>query len=188
MKIHRQQLHRSTASVWFILLACGLTLQALAQDHRPPRPGGSGPGREGGGGRRDLPENKIPTSPNPGQTVGLYLHTSNACPGYTLMAPKHNTVTYLLDNEGRYVHQWKSQYEPGQSAYLLPNGHLLRAGMLRVQGGTGGGEGGRIEEFDWEGNLIWEFNHATRDYQLHHDLKPLPNGHVLALMVERKTR
>ena len=188
MKINRQQLNRFTASAWFILLACGLTLPAFAQDHRPPRPGGSGPGREGGGGHRDLPENKIPTSPNPGQTVGLYLNTSNACPGYTLMSPKHNTVTYLLDNEGRYVHQWKSAYEPGQSAYLLPNGHLLRAGMLRVQGGTGGGEGGRIEEFDWEGNLVWGFNHATRDYQLHHDLKPLPNGHVLALMVERKTR
>ena len=188
MKINSQKLHRSTASALFILLACGLALQASAQDNRPPRPGGSGPGREGGGGRRDMPENKIPTSPNPGQTVGLYLNTSNACPGYTLMAPKHNTVTYLLDNEGRYVHQWKSEYEPGQTAYLLPNGHLLRAGMLRVQGGTGGGEGGRIEEFDWDGNLIWGFNHATREYQLHHDIKPMPNGHVLALMVERKTR
>ena len=188
MKTNSQQLHRSAASALFILLACGLTLQASAQDNRPPRPGGPGPAREGGGGRRDMPENKIPTSPNPGQTVGLYLHTSNACPGYTLMAPKHNTVTYLLDNEGRYVHQWKSEYEPGQTACLLPNGHLLRAGMLRVQGGTGGGEGGRIEEFDWDGNLIWGFNHATREYQLHHDIKPLPNGHVLALMVERKTR
>ena len=188
MKTNCQKLHRSTASALFILLACGLTSQALAQDNRSPRPGGSGPGREGSGGRREMPENKIPTSPNPGQTVGLYLNTSNACPGYTLMAPKHNTVTYLLDNEGRYVHQWKSEYEPGQTAYLLPNGHLLRAGMLRVQGGTGGGEGGRIEEFDWDGNLIWGFNHATREYQLHHDIKPMPNGHVLALMVERKTR
>ena len=93
-----------------------------------------------------------------------------------------------MDNQGQVVHQWKSAYEPGQTAYLLPNGHLLRAGMLRVQGGTGGGEGGRIEEFDWDGKLIWEFDHATRNYQLHHDIKPLPNGHVLALMVERKSR
>ena len=132
MKTKSQNLHRSTASALFVLLACGLTLQASAQDNRPLRPAGSGPGREGGGGRREIPENKIPTSPNPGQTVGLYLNTSNACPGYTLMAPKHNTVTYLMDNEGRYIHQWMSGYEPGQTAYLLPNGHLLRAGMLRV--------------------------------------------------------
>ena len=125
---------------------------------------------------------------NPGQTVGLFLNTPKAFNGYTLFAPKHNTVTYLMDNEGRAVHQWKSDYEPGQSVYLLPNGHLLRAGMLRVQGGTGGGEGGRLEEYDWDGNLVWEFNHATRDYQLHHDFKPMPNGHILALMVERKSR
>ncbi len=59
--------------------------------------------------------------------------------------------------------------------------------MVRVQGGTGGGEGGRIEEFDWDGKLVWAFEHATRDYQLHHDIKPMPNGHVLALMVERKS-
>ena len=102
------------------------------------------------------------------------------------MAPKHNTVTYLIDNQGRIVHQWKSQYEPGQSAYLLPNGHLLRAAMLKVRGGTAGGEGGRIEEYDWNGKLVWEFEQATLDAQLHHDIKPMANGHVLALMVERK--
>jgi hypothetical protein len=135
-----------------------------------------------------MAENKTPTSPNPGQTVGLFLNTPKAFNGYTLFAPKHNMVTYLMDNQGQVVHQWKSAYEPGQSAYLLPNGHLVRAGMLKVQGGTGGGEGGRIEEYDWDGNLVWEFNHATRNYQLHHDIKPMPNGHILALMVERKSR
>ena len=71
-------------------------------------------------------------SPNPGQTVGLFLNTPKAFTGYTLFAPKHNTVTYLMDNQGQVVHQWKSAYEPGQSAYLLPNGHLVRAGMLKV--------------------------------------------------------
>jgi len=135
-------------------------------DRRPPPPGngrdGGGPGqadspqrgqRQGGGrggqggrGGPAMAENKLPASPNPGQTVGLYLNTPRAYDGYTLLAPKHNTVTYLIDNQGRIVNQWKSDYEPGQSAYLLPNGHLLRAGMVRVPGGTGGGEGGRIEE------------------------------------------
>ncbi|MCX6868374.1 MAG: aryl-sulfate sulfotransferase, partial [Verrucomicrobia bacterium] len=169
------------------------------QDRRPPggndngpaqpRPrAGGGGGGGGGGGRAAMPENKTPVSPNPGQTIGLFFNTPKACNGYTLMAPKHNTVTYLMDNQGRIVNQWKSAYEPGQSAYLLPNGHLLRACMVKVQGGTGGGEGGRIEEYDWDGKLVWEFDHATRDYQLHHDIKPMPNGHVLALMVERKSR
>lgn len=175
-------------------------------DNRPPRPGEqdngqnnnrpqntgnqtgqNGPGNQGGGGKMTMAENKLPASPTPGQTVGLYLNTPKSFTGYTLMAPKHNIVTYLLDNTGHIVNQWKSAYEPGQSAYILPNGHLLRAAMLKIQGGIGGGEGGRIEEFDWEGKMVWEFDYATPNYQLHHDIKPLPNGHVLALMVERKT-
>jgi hypothetical protein len=186
-----RQLSRIICAVLLAASATYFCSFALAQEqpnNRPSRPAGEGRDREGGGGRREMPENKTPTSPNLGQTVGLFLNTTNAFNGYTLFPPKHNTVTYLMDNHGQVVHQWKSAYEPGQTAYLLPNGHLLRAGMLRVQGGTGGGEGGRIEEFDWDGKLIWEFDHATRNYQLHHDIKPLPNGHVLALMVERKSR
>ena len=63
------------------------------------------------------------------------------------MAPKHNTVTYLIDNQGHYVHQWKSEYEPGQTVYLLPNGHLLRSCMVRVQGGVADPRlGGNIRE------------------------------------------
>jgi formylglycine-generating enzyme required for sulfatase activity len=124
----------------------------------------------------------------PQKTVGLFRNDPGAFKGYTLFAPKHGTTTYLMGNDGRMVHSWKSEYEPGQSVYLLPSGHLLRAGMLRVQGGIGGGEGGIIEEFDWDGNLVWEFRHATRDYQLHHDIKPLPNGNILGLVVERKSQ
>jgi phosphatidylethanolamine-binding protein (PEBP) family uncharacterized protein len=183
-----------TSSGGVIGRADGERIESLAIDQRPPQGRGLGqqppPGGRGGGqGRGDSPtaENKTPTSPNPGQTVGLFIGTPGASPGYTLMAPKHNTVTYLLDNQGRFVHSWKSSYEPGQSAYLLPNGHLLRAGMVRVPGGTGGGEGGRIEEFDWDGSLVWEFDLATREHQLHHDIRPMPNGHVLALMIERKS-
>ncbi len=186
---------RTKAVLTSALLASSVALftgVAFAQPEpgdRPPRPRGQDqPRNREGGGRREMAENKTPTSPNPGQTVGLFLNTPKAYNGNTLFAPKHNTVTYLMDNQGCVVHQWKSAYEPGQSAYLLPSGHLLRAGMLRVQGGTGGGEGGRLEEYDWDGNLVWEFNHATRDYQLHHDIKPMPNGHILALKVERKSR
>ena len=171
-----------------VFLSPAITTVAQDQsnpDRRPPRPAGQQGER---GGRAVMAENKTPTSPNPGQTVGLFLNTPKAFTGYTLFPPKHNMMTYLINNDGQVVHQWKSDYEPGQTAYLLPNGHLLRAGMLRVQGGTGGGEGGRIEEFDWDGNLVWAFDHATRNYQLHHDIKPLPNGHVIALMVERKSR
>ena len=148
-----------------------------------PRPQGGG----GGGGGRIAEANKTPASPNPGQTVGLFLDTPKAFAGYTLFAPKHNTVTYLMDNQGRAVHQWKSEYEPGQSVYLKPNGNLLHTCQTKNRSFTGGGEGGRIEEYDWSGKMVWEFWYTNEQHQQHHDIVPLPNGNILMLVVEKKT-
>ncbi|MBN9660912.1 MAG: SUMF1/EgtB/PvdO family nonheme iron enzyme [Acidobacteria bacterium] len=125
------------------------------------------------------------------RTIGLITHDERrASPGYTLMAPKHYGRTYLIDNYGQIINTWDSKYEPGQSAYLLPNGHMIRAAMAPGSGslGTGGGEGGRLEEYDWDGNLVWEFDYYSSTYAIHHDFKVLPNGNVIALLVERKTR
>jgi len=129
-----------------------------------------------------------PPDTNLAQTVGLFLNTSNAWPGYTLMAPMHHTNTYLINNAGQVVHMWTSTYEPGRSAYLMTNGHMFRAGMVK-QGGpsTGGGEGGRIEEYDWDGNLVWAIDYFSPTYIHHHDFKVLPNGNVLLLVAEKKT-
>ncbi|HNQ87981.1 MAG TPA: DUF1566 domain-containing protein [Verrucomicrobiota bacterium] len=121
------------------------------------------------------------------QTVGLFTNDVRAFPGYTLMAPKHHTNTYLIDNAGEVVNRWTSRYEPGQSAYLLTNGHLLRCGFVKSGALTGGGEGGRLEEYDWDGNLVWELDYATATHMSHHDVTPLPNGNVLMLVVETKS-
>ncbi len=155
-------------------------------DQGGPRDGGQG--RVGGGGGREaMPENKTPTSDNPGQTVGLLLNTPRAFDGFTLFAPKHNTVIYLLDNQGRAVHSWKSQYEPGQSVYLQTNGNLFHCCFTKNKGFTSGGEGGRVEEFDWDGNLLWEFDYSSDTYLSHHDIAPMPNGNILLLVVEKKS-
>ena len=124
-----------------------------------------------------------------GQTVGLFLNDSRAWPGYTLMAPKQYTSTYLLNNQGNVVHSWTaSKYPPGQSAYLLENGHLIRAAVVMNKDvNTGGGEGGRIEEFDWDGNMVWQFDFSTDQYMQHHDFSVLPNGNILMLVCEKRT-
>jgi hypothetical protein len=123
------------------------------------------------------------------RTVGLMLNnTAKVYNGYTLFAPKQNTMTYLINNEGRIIHQWtKSAYPPGQSVYLLENGNLLRACMTPGKLSSGGGEGGRVEEYDWAGNLVWELDFSTDTYMQHHDIRRLPNGNILMLAVEKKT-
>ncbi len=122
------------------------------------------------------------------RTIGLMQNSAKAYPGYTLVSPMHSTATYLLDNAGNYVHKWTSTGEPGRSSYLLENGHMIRASaMMNVGPSTGGGEGGRIEEYDWDGTLVWAYDYYSSTYIAHHDFKVLPNGNVLILAAEKKT-
>ena len=121
------------------------------------------------------------------QTIGLFLNTTNASPGYTLMSPMQGNNTYLLNNSGQYVHRWTSSYNPGRAEYLTPEGHLLRTCSVGNQSklNTGGGEGGRLEERDWQNNLIWCFELNTTNQMTHHDLAQLPNGNVLMIACEK---
>ncbi|MEI7983152.1 MAG: aryl-sulfate sulfotransferase [Bacteroidota bacterium] len=123
------------------------------------------------------------------RTVGLFINDSTKTfRGYTLFAPKQNSMTYLINNDGRKIHEWSaSTYPPGQAVYLLENANLLRTCMTQTQLGTGGGEGGRIEEYDWNDNLVWSLDYSTNTYMQHHDIKKLPNGNIIMLVVEKKT-
>ncbi len=122
------------------------------------------------------------------QTMGVFINdTANTFKGYTLFAPKQYTKTYLINNEGKLLHQWvKSIYAPGQAVYLLENGNLLRTCMTQGNLGTGGGEGGRIEEYNWNDSLVWSMDYSTSTYMQHHDIKKLPNGNIIMLVVEKK--
>jgi hypothetical protein len=123
------------------------------------------------------------------RTVGLLLwDQQKSWDGYTLFPGKHVGTTVLINNHGYVMHSWNSSYEPGQSAYLLPNGNLLRCALLKTSFSIGGGEGGRFELYSWEGKMLWGFNYSTPNYSSHHDAKMLPNGDLLAMAVERKTK
>jgi hypothetical protein len=91
--------------------------------------------------------------------------------------------------EGRVVRTWESNYTAGQTAYLLENGHLLRAGQLRPEERlvVGPAAGGRIQEFTWEGKLVWDFRFHNAKQVPHHDFARLPNGDVLLIVWEIKT-
>ena len=119
------------------------------------------------------------------QTVGVFLNDSLSVNGYTLFS--NSKTTYLIDNCGIVVNTWESNYSTGTGLYLLEDGNLLRS--CRVSGAfSGGGIGGRIELFNWEGDLLWSHNYASADYHHHHDIEPLPNGNILILAWEARTK
>ncbi len=122
------------------------------------------------------------------RTVGLMQNDAGALDGYTLFGPLNTGDTYLIDNDGMVVHSWESEYKPAASTYLLENGHLLRTADLDSELFSAGGAGGRIEEYDWEGNLVWEYEYSTDRYIQHHDITPMPNGNVLIIAWDRKLR
>jgi hypothetical protein len=109
-------------------------------------------------------------------------------PGYVLIAPLRSTETYLLDQDGKVVHSWSSKYPPAASVYLLENGDLLRCARdPDFKHFRGGGIGGILERYNWEGELIWTFQYANEDHCAHHDIEPLPNGNILMIAWERKS-
>ncbi len=119
---------------------------------------------------------------------GLRVGNSGVAPGYVLFAPLLSDTTYLIDEEGQVVHTWQSKYSPSGAVYFLENGNLMRTAREPVvEIFKGGGQGGRIEEFTWEGELVWEFVYASADNLLHHDIEILPNGNILAISWEPKT-
>src|SRR4029077_9576377 len=105
-----------------------------------------------------LEQGGVEPAHQPPVKLGLSINLPQAFQGYTLLAPIKSTKTYLIDMEGRIVRTWVSDSRPAMSAYLLENGHLLRAAALPgVPGSEGAGAGGRVQEFTWEGDLIWDF-------------------------------
>ncbi len=108
--------------------------------------------------------------------------------GYNLFAPLQETTTYLIDNDGNTLHRWESTYRPGNSVYLLENGHLLRTGNLGTSRFAAGGVGGIVEEFAADGTLLWSYRYADEQVHQHHDIARLPNGNLLLVAWELKGR
>ena len=118
---------------------------------------------------------------------GLTLKTDEATPGYIMFHPSEGTQTYLMDLDGNIVHSWSSELNCMDS-YLLKNGHLLRLERdMDFPTFDAGGQAGRLREYDWDGNMLWDFEYATEKQLTHHDIEPLPNGNILAISYEVKT-
>ena len=110
------------------------------------------------------------------RTVGLRVNEPGAALGYTLITGIWNSDIFLLDPLGRVAHRWQTEEALGH-ARLLDNGNLL---AMEVSEGTTDW----IYEIDPDGNTVWRYELGG----LHHDFLKMPNGNVMLLYRERKTR
>jgi len=120
-------------------------------------------------------------------TVGLLSYNpSSSFDGYNLIYPHNQGNVYLLDNCGEIVHQWEDsdEFRPGNTAYILDDGKLLRAKRPTSIADNpiwAGGGGGIVELLDWDNNLLWSFTMNNETERLHHDMAIKPNGNVLMI-------
>lgn len=116
--------------------------------------------------------------------------SNSAFPGFTLIAPLQSKRVYLVDMSGEAVHEWQSQYKTGEMTYLTDRGTLLKS-QRAIDHPTfqhAGGHGGRIQEIDWNGDVIWDFVWDSESGLNHHDIEELPNGNILFIAWDRTTR
>ncbi len=127
-------------------------------------------------------------------TIGLIkADNTKAFKGYTLIYPSEQPNVYLLDNCGRVVHTWEdsADYRPGNSVFLLDNGVLLKTKRHSSVAGdpiNGPGSGATVEKRDWNNNLLWTFTLNDSFSRLHHDITPMPNGNVLMISWNKRTK
>jgi hypothetical protein len=179
-----------TIGLGLLLLARVASAQVPPEhpDPEPPQvpvdpngpPGGPPPGP---GGLRGPPGPPPPEEPR-----GLRVHEAGALPGYTLIAPLQSKTIHLVDLDGNVVHRWKTGFAPG-SEYFLEDGHLLRCSKEPVDTRfNAGGQAGRLQEIDWDGNVVWDWKYASQDHMQHHDLVRTPGGTILFIASEWKSR
>jgi hypothetical protein len=117
--------------------------------------------------------------------VGVQKNEPGAYQGYTLISPLGSPKTFLIDMQGRIVRTWDGAAPPQLCANLLPNGNLLRPcnkSLINFQGTLG-----RIQEFNWDGDVVWDYKFPDEPHKPHHDILKLSNGNVLVVFYERKT-
>ncbi len=118
-------------------------------------------------------------------TVGLRSWDSSAWEGYTLFANNGGRAFYLIDNKGRAIHRWRVSDKTVGALYLLENGLVSQIGNLNNPNFL---NGGRVSLIDWDGNKTWSFDYSDSTHCQHHDAIWLPNGHMMAIAWERKTK
>ncbi len=110
--------------------------------------------------------------------------------GYTLTSLTGSTTATLMDTNQVTFKTWTGlSAATGYSAYLEPGGFLTRSAKSGTTpaGAPGGPICGTIQRHNYAGTLVWDFDYNGADYITHHDIKPMPNGNVLAICYERRT-
>ncbi|WP_339848226.1 aryl-sulfate sulfotransferase [uncultured Dokdonia sp.] len=122
-------------------------------------------------------------------TIGTVLNTPQALDGLTLITPNSNEIpnfTYLINNCGEIVNQWESDFKGQGADIITTTGDLYRGAFDDNSTLNYAGNNGRLERYNWDGDLTWSLTYSEENFSFHHDFYVLDNGNILLLVAERK--
>jgi hypothetical protein len=105
---------------------------------------------------------------------------------YVLINDAGNNRVFIINKNGKILHEWKLQGRLGNDAFLLPNGKLLANLEAENPLIKFGGFGGKLQVIDKDNVILWDFNHSSENFISHHDAKMLPNGNILFIAWTKK--
>ena len=129
----------------------------------------------------------VPLS-SPQQMIQNPQTSSMTIDGQILYSPMYSGTTYLRESTGALNHTWSSSYFPGVMVRWLGDGTILRTIRVGIGPWDGGGAGGGVQKVEWDGTVVWDFRYNSDGDLSHHDVCSLPNGNVLLIAWETKTR
>ncbi len=107
--------------------------------------------------------------------------------GYALYNLQNQNTTYLIDKDGSIAHSWSLPTSCNYTVKLKPNGNIMRGAVNTGNSLNGAAIGGKVQEFNSTGGLVWEYVYSNSQHCSHHDLEILPNGNVILTAWEVKT-
>ncbi|WP_025741880.1 aryl-sulfate sulfotransferase [Aquimarina pacifica] len=117
------------------------------------------------------------------------LNSSKINNGFILVNDVNNARVYLMNKlDAEIVHEWDLSLKLGNDVVLLDNGQLLASLKDESAFYDIGGYGGKIQLINPDSSIDWEFTHSDELKLSHHDIELLPNGNILILAWQIKSK
>ena len=89
--------------------------------------------------------------------------------GFALYNSQGSSTTYLIDENQQIAHTWNLSTECNYAVLLKDNGNIVRGTKHNnILGGAA--EGGRVQEIDPNGNVVWDYIYSDATHLSHHDI------------------